>query len=140
MPEFRKKPVVIDAQQWDGTPNSAARIIRWVREQNGRAKYWAPREWDKGETEGTYLSVHTLEGRMLANPNDWIIRGVQGEFYPCKPDIFEATYEPVEQSTMHNPWDAQCVKNGIGEPTREGERCLPCRPLSQGSSAVEPEQ
>ena len=41
------------------------------------------------------LIIHTLEGKMIAQVNDWIIRGVQGEYYPCKPDIFEKTYEPV---------------------------------------------
>lgn len=43
-----------------------------------------------------YLIIATLEGEMLANIGDWIIKGVKGEIYPCKPDIFEATYEPVE--------------------------------------------
>lgn len=45
------------------------------------------------ETEKGIL-IHTLEGNVLASPSDWIIRGVAGEFYPCKPEIFEATYEP----------------------------------------------
>jgi len=45
------------------------------------------------------IYIRTLEGEMRANPGDWIIRGVKGEFYPCKPDIFEATYEPVEEPT-----------------------------------------
>ena len=91
--KYRKKPVVIEAMLWNGSLGSAVGIIEWVRAQNGRVKYWAPGEWDNGETEGPYLSIYTLEGRMLANPGDWIIRGVQGEFYPCKPDIFAATYE-----------------------------------------------
>jgi len=42
------------------------------------------------------VEIHTLEGTMLARPGDWIITGIKGELYPCKPDIFEATYEPVE--------------------------------------------
>ena len=45
-----------------------------------------------------FLSIDTLEGRMRADPGDWIIQGVKGEFYPCKPDIFEATYEPFFKS------------------------------------------
>ena len=45
--------------------------------------------------DGHVIAIDTLEGEMHADPGDWIIRGVQGEFYPCKPDIFEATYEPV---------------------------------------------
>ena len=98
--KYRKKPVVIEAMQWDGGSDSATAIIKWIRAGNGRAKHWAPGEWDKAETEGTYLSVYTLEGRMLASPGDWIIRGVQGEFYPCKPDIFAATYEKVVVSDV----------------------------------------
>lgn len=43
------------------------------------------------------LDVKTLEGMVTAIPNDWIIKGIKGEFYPCKPDIFEATYEPVAE-------------------------------------------
>ena len=49
----------------------------------------------------TTLAIHTLEGDMLANPGDWIIRGVQGEFYPCKPDIFDATYQNVVEVTYN---------------------------------------
>ena len=45
------------------------------------------------------MDIHTLEGVMHADPGDWIIRGVQGEFYPCKPDIFEQTYEAVEEQS-----------------------------------------
>lgn len=43
-----------------------------------------------------YIMIDTLEGRMKASLNDWIIKGIKGEFYPCRPDIFEATYEPVD--------------------------------------------
>ena len=52
-----------------------------------------PGHFIEGDTLG--LLIPTLEGLMIGRENDWIIRGVQGEFYPCKPDIFEATYEPV---------------------------------------------
>lgn len=50
---------------------------------------------DEVRYETPIMLLHTLEGTMFANPSDWIIRGVKGEFYPCKPDIFEATYTPV---------------------------------------------
>ena len=76
--KFRKKPVVVEAVQWDGTEESAIGI-GLVR--SGHYKRWG---------------IFTLEGFMLADPNDWIITGVKGERYPCKPDIFEATYERVE--------------------------------------------
>ena len=88
---YRKKPVVIEAKQWDGL---AFNILNgpW-RDFLG----WpdAGKIYACGET-GQNLAIETLEGKMIASPGDWIIRGVKGEFYPCKPDIFEATYEPVE--------------------------------------------
>ncbi len=80
--KFRKKPVVIEAVQWRG--DNTDEITNFV-------------------TEGVYvfdsannLYINTLEGQHKANINDWIIKGVKGEFYPCKPDIFEMTYEKVE--------------------------------------------
>ena len=79
--KFRKKPVVIEAIQWNG--NNVDEIIKFTD-----AKSYM--------TTVGHMSIRTLEGNMIASPGDWIIKGVQGEFYPCKPDIFEATYEKVE--------------------------------------------
>lgn len=85
MPMFRKKPVEVEAQQFmDG---SMLDLLRWIAKHNGVAM---------GKTSGV-IHISTLEGIMEASPGDWIIRGVKGEFYPCKPDIFEATYEKVEE-------------------------------------------
>lgn len=87
--KFRKKPVVIEAMQFDGSDESAHEIQDWAESCcsfNDLVKAVAC----KGED---FMLVHTLEGTMRAQPGDWIIRGVQGEFYPCKPDIFAATYE-----------------------------------------------
>ena len=84
MSRFRKKPVVIDAIQWTG--ENYTRLSEWL-------SHWR-RPLPRGAM-GT-LMIPTLEGEMQADPGDWIIRGVKGEFYPCKPDIFEATYEPAE--------------------------------------------
>jgi hypothetical protein len=84
--KYRKKPVVIEAYQLPAVgadvPDSFA---DWC-EQVGF-------EFESGRDET--LLIHTLEGTMTASPGDWIIKGVRGEFYPCKPDIFEATYEPA---------------------------------------------
>lgn len=77
---FRKNPVVIDAVQYDGTLVS-------VESLEGL-------ECSQALGSNT-IQIETLEGIMTANPGDWIIKGVKGEFYPCKPEIFEATYEPV---------------------------------------------
>ena len=89
--KYRKKPVVIEAMQYDGTAGRATEIIDWALSQGGTITYHC----DDGscERDSHVLTVRTLEGAMTALPGDWIIRGVQGEFYPCKPDIFEATYE-----------------------------------------------
>ena len=93
MPKFRKKPVVIDAVQWDGTEKSFKDVLK-LEKPGGRVI----RTHDKSIHEGEIqcLVIPTLEGEMLANINDWIIKGVAGELYPCKPDIFDKTYESVE--------------------------------------------
>lgn len=81
--KYRKKPVVIEAIQWTG--NNWNEIFSFIgdvfKSQNNM--------------DGT-IEINTLEGNMVANIGDWIIKGVKGEFYPCKPDIFEQTYEKVE--------------------------------------------
>jgi hypothetical protein len=98
MPKFRKKPVEIDAMQWDGAPENAGLIIDWML-ANGTTATFACTDTDqRTECDADtphVIKIKTLEGTMAASVGDWIIRGIQGEFYPCKPDIFEATYEPV---------------------------------------------
>lgn len=78
--KYRKKPVVIEAIQWTG--NNELDIEAFI---NSGKYHW---------TE-TGLIIDTFEGKMLALFGDYIIKGIQGEFYPCKPDIFEQTYELV---------------------------------------------
>jgi hypothetical protein len=90
MAKYRKKPVVIEAIQATGTPESNREIIDWTRGSNTPARM-------EGNTDGVQqLTISTLEGAMWVSPGDWIIKGVSGEFYPCKPDIFEKSYEPAE--------------------------------------------
>ncbi len=89
---WRKKPVVIAALRWMDDEDEKA-LRAWVPGIRGRSQEGTP---------GYALVVPTLEGDMLAQRGDWIIRGVAGEFYPCKPDIFEATYESVEPGTDRN--------------------------------------
>lgn len=84
--KFRKKPVVIDAVRWDGKNlNPFVGFISPAYTRDGGLRL-----------HGNLLHIDTLEGTMTANPGDWIIKGVKGELYPCKPDIFEATYDAVE--------------------------------------------
>lgn len=91
---FRKKPVVIEAIQFNGLDDYLA-ICEWVNASGGTLD---AQEVLRFETP--IMLVRTLEGTMAANPGDWVIRGVKGEFYPCKPDIFEATYEPVTPESL----------------------------------------
>ena len=93
---YRKKPVVIEAVQWDGTSGGASTVIEWVEGNEGCARYRCPPGGCTGTEEGHCVAIETLEGTVSASAGDFIIRGVQGEFYPCKSDIFEATYERVD--------------------------------------------
>jgi hypothetical protein len=84
--KFRKRPVVIDAIQYLGDKNKF-KVAEFMK--------------DKGEFTINFLGnetleIHTLEGTMTASKNDWIIRGIGGELYPCKPDIFEGSYVKEE--------------------------------------------
>ena len=87
MSRFRKKPVEIDAMRWvTGMPDGyVQRVFDWL---DAGGCNWEP-AGDGG------LDIITLEGTMRAADGDWIIRGVAGEFYPCKPDIFDATSEQI---------------------------------------------
>ena len=89
---YRKKPIVIEAFQFHraiGACADNAPIWFIQAEHEGKVRVWS-------DDEVPYCMIETLEGRMKAENGDWIIKGVKGEFYPCKPDIFAATYEPVE--------------------------------------------
>ncbi len=79
---YRKKPVVIEAVQNTGGSENLIALYRFCGDIGG--------DGPEGE-----VYIDTLEGTMRGDVGDWIIKGVQGEFYPCKPDIFEATYEPA---------------------------------------------
>lgn len=85
MGKYRKKPVVIEAVQWNG--DNIGEIL--VLSSDGG------REISESPTEEE-LTIYTLEGNHTADIGDWIIKGIKGELYPCKPDIFEATYEVVK--------------------------------------------
>lgn len=84
--KFRKKPVEIEAMRLPTENHLVESFHRWCDEVGFR-------NWASGGN-GT-IEIETLEGTMVAQGGDYIIRGVKGEFYPCKPDIFEATYEQV---------------------------------------------
>ena len=95
---YRKKPVEIEAMQWDGTAEGATPIIDWVLTNDGVATYRCDSVDGCPGTAGThYIAIRTLEGDMLTNAHDLVIRGIKGEFYPCKPGIFAATYDEVTE-------------------------------------------
>lgn len=87
MPKFRKKPVVIEAVQWTGEFYDCDDMPVWLIDAEEQRVIF------DGELQRKVIS--TLEGPITASAGDWIVRGVKGELYPCKPDIFAATYEPA---------------------------------------------
>ncbi len=97
MSQYRKKPVVIEAHQYPGHWIAGVDAILafedWLEPLARAAGIWPLRY------RGQHLVIPTLEGDMNASPGDWVICGVQGELYPCKPDIFAATYEAAETAS-----------------------------------------
>ena len=116
---YRKKPVVIEAEQWfkngdhsedhypigEGpfTQTDLERYYEYTQSEGKMVRYYRVPEWH-GQTTCKHCDklmydhgwIDTLEGGHIVCPGDWVIKGVQGEYYPCKPDIFEATYEKAE--------------------------------------------
>ncbi len=96
--KYRKKPVVIEAYQWLNQDDGE--IFVWLNEGNAH--------WGRAGSDNEGMYISTLEGRMYCAKGDWLIKGIKNEFYPCKPDIFEATYEPVQTmddylNTLNDP-------------------------------------
>jgi hypothetical protein len=91
MAKFRKKPVVVEARKFEtnNEPDSVNinGLVLWMNQGSPIMRAWH---------NGTDIYIETLEGQMKATVGDWIVRGISGEFYSVKPDIFAATYEPVE--------------------------------------------
>lgn len=86
--KFKKKPVIIEAEQF-------------TEENKDHAYHWATEKYQavyptRDKDDNPILKIQTLEGEMTCSIGDWIILGVKGEIYPCKPDIFELTYEKVD--------------------------------------------
>lgn len=100
--KFRKKPVVIEAIQWGGLPGFGEMLGPEAKIETSRMeKFDAWLVANQGDRHcryvGDQIAISTLEGVMTASKGDWIIKGVSGELYPCKPDIFEASYERVDE-------------------------------------------
>lgn len=95
--KFRKRPVEVEAIQWTGRNMDA--VCKFcadlVRKNKDGAMHLGFRGRSVVDPQNNVVLIGTLEGVMEARAGDWIIRGVKGEYYPCKPDVFEATYEKV---------------------------------------------
>lgn len=91
MRKFRKKPIEIEAIQLTGDAESRVAVLDFtgLKATNAKTIYW---RWND---TGGELVICTLEGDLVGSIGDWIIRGVKGEVYPCKPDIFAMTYDPA---------------------------------------------
>ncbi|MCK9460602.1 MAG: hypothetical protein M0R80_13265 [Proteobacteria bacterium] len=87
---YKKKPVVVEAFQWTGDENQTE-DPEWIVKAIKSGEVW----FDKMCKGRIALVIYTLEGSMRAMPGDWIIKGIKGEIYPCKPDVFEETYEVI---------------------------------------------
>lgn len=106
MAKFRKKPVVIEAVQYGPYSMPTVELVEFLEDVHCSIG-----------SEG--LVIETLEGNMLASVGDWVIKGVNGEFYPCKPDIFEKTYDVVEPGTDSggsSPQDTDSTETVKAEP------------------------
>lgn len=106
MTKYRKKPLVIEA-------------VRWELDESEIIKFMGYDPFDRSDgTKHPILKIATLEGVMEADLFDYIIKGIKNEFYPCKPDIFEASYDKVEDSAISEEHIKKVMENGISENTR----------------------
>ena len=101
--KYCKKPIIVEAIQFDGTAESGALIITWAQNNGILEIEYHPFLADHFKNDpqiyiahpDPYMRIKTPEGTMIASSGDWIIKGIKGEFYPCKPNIFMETYEAV---------------------------------------------
>ena len=103
MPKFRKKPVVIEAVQFLNSHKALDALSHFIDNQDLVVSFLEPAK--------PILKIETLEGTMMAQVGDWVIKGVNGEFYPCKPDIFEKTYEEVEQEITNDDGKSKTARS-----------------------------
>lgn len=115
---WRKRPVTIEAVQWDGTAAGATPIIEWVLDGDGTARFheqipaFVTGDREEHPAVPAHLAIDVVGGVASAEPGDWIIRGVEGEFYPCPRTVFEATYEPADALESRECTDPECAYFG----------------------------
>lgn len=130
--KYRKLPVVIEAVLWNGNDMPLEKAPQWVLD----AVMKTPGNMGNIFRHGNDLLIYTLEGTMKATPGDYIIKGVNGELYPCKPDIFEKTYKPADESPSPDPLAVNgwiSVETALPE---KQDRYLICRTYGQGRKEI----
>jgi hypothetical protein len=95
MKKYKKKPIVIEAMQFTDSGSEQLKVSEWV-EKNGSKLGLYDGFYRKGIASWEKAFVDTLEGSMMVSIGDWIIKGVEGEFYPCKDSVFKKTYDEVK--------------------------------------------
>jgi len=99
--KFGKKPVIIEAVKWTG--DNYKEMQNFTRDNSSLNRHIGGDEKGNGFPQMyEELIIHTLEGDFRVSKGDWIIKGIKGEFYLCKPDIFQQTYEKVNEGTIIN--------------------------------------
>jgi len=90
MPAYTTKPVQVEARQWDGTAAEANALVAWVQ-AGGMLAYYDTSQFP----DALYVVINTLNGPLHASPQDWLVRGAEGEFSVYKPDVFAASFDPA---------------------------------------------
>jgi hypothetical protein len=121
--KYRKRPLVVEAERFDGTLECAMRICGPGGTPDLYYGNPEPGDWS------LVIFVVTPEGTMKAEAGSWIVTGIQGERYPVKSDIFQATYEPCDPPAVGHP---EGVQLGGFAPAGPGDRTLPAGPISEG--------
>jgi hypothetical protein len=99
---YTSRPVSIEAVQWDGTAEAASQIINWALETGGSISYWCASGSECREATSSHkLRISTLEGDMDAEAGAWVIKGTEGEFYPCKDSVFQRKYRAGDGDTSN---------------------------------------
>lgn len=115
--KYRKKSIIIEAVQWDGNNLEEIKNFTSALDKAGIGK----------DQEGKFIVIPTLEGNISANIGDWIIKGIKGKFYPCKPDFFESTYEKIEmnsQDSILEKWALVLNEQFVTVPLDSKQKCL----------------
>lgn len=102
---YTSNPITIEAAQWDGTAEGATTLVSWALSHDGSVSYQClPDESGDcpGREDAHYLSIVTLEGKMMLTAHGWLIRGTKGEFYPVRDDIFREKYHLANDHTVES--------------------------------------